>query len=94
MAAAPTPPGWVYILTNKAMPGLVKIGLTTRDLEEWAAELLGATGVPLPFVVAWGAGGVGLRLCGKDRPPDAWQKAGERQAGIRPLRCGDGAAGD
>ena len=51
---APAAPGWVYILTNPAMPGLVKIGLTTRSLTERAAELTAATGVPVPFVVAWG----------------------------------------
>lgn len=53
MTATPTEPGWVYILTNEAMPGMVKIGLTTRTPKERAAELSGATGVPLPFVVAW-----------------------------------------
>ena len=51
--APPAKPGWVYILTNEAMPGMVKIGLTTRTPKERAAELSGATGVPLPFVVAW-----------------------------------------
>lgn len=47
-------PGWVYILTNPSMPGLVKIGLTTRALSARAAELTAATGVPTPFVIAWG----------------------------------------
>lgn len=50
----PDSPGWVYILTNPSMPGLVKIGLTTRSLEARAAELAAATGVPVPFVIAWG----------------------------------------
>lgn len=50
----PDTPGWVYILTNPSMPGLVKIGLTTRSLETRAAELAAATGVPVPFVIAWG----------------------------------------
>jgi hypothetical protein len=45
--------GWVYILTNPAMPGLVKIGHTARRPERRAAELTAATGVPAPFVVAW-----------------------------------------
>jgi hypothetical protein len=49
----PSKPGWVYILTNEAMPGMVKIGLTTKTPKERAAELSSATGVPLPFVVAW-----------------------------------------
>jgi T5orf172 domain len=45
--------GWVYVLTNPAMPGLVKIGLTTRNPSARAAELTAATGVPAPFVIAW-----------------------------------------
>lgn len=41
--------GLVYILTNSAMPGLVKIGLTTRsDIKQRIQELF-TTGVPLPF---------------------------------------------
>ena len=46
-------PGWVYILTNPAFPHMVKIGLTTRKPTERAAELTNASGVPLPFKVAW-----------------------------------------
>lgn len=42
--------GFVYILTNPSMPGLVKIGKTTRDPERRAAEL-DQTGVPTPFQV-------------------------------------------
>jgi hypothetical protein len=47
-------PGWLYLLTNPAMPGLVKIGMTTRSPEERAQELA-STGVPMPFhvVAAW-----------------------------------------
>lgn len=43
--------GFVYILTNPSMPGLVKIGKTTRDVEQRANELW-QTGVPTPFEVA------------------------------------------
>ena len=43
--------GFVYILSNPAMPGLVKIGLTERDPYERAFELDVATGVPTPFYV-------------------------------------------
>lgn len=39
----------VYVLTNEAMPGLVKIGLTTDDVSARVASLSAATGVPLPF---------------------------------------------
>lgn len=51
--ASPAAPGWVYILTNPALPGMVKIGLTTRTPAARAAELTGSSGVPLPFAVAW-----------------------------------------
>ena len=45
--------GCVYILKNQAMPGLIKIGYTTRTAEERADELYeGITGVPMPFEVA------------------------------------------
>ena len=42
--------GYVYILSNKSMPGLVKIGKTTRDVLSRASELF-QTGVPTPFKV-------------------------------------------
>lgn len=40
--------GYVYILTNEAMPGLVKIGMTTRSVEQRVHEL-NTTGIPFPF---------------------------------------------
>lgn len=46
-------PGYVYVLVNSSMPGLVKVGLTERDAQGRAAELSGTTGVPTPFVVAF-----------------------------------------
>ena len=42
--------GYVYILTNPSMPGLVKIGRTSRDVGLRAAELW-QTGVPTKFEV-------------------------------------------
>lgn len=51
--SACTPEGIVYVLTNEAMPGLVKIGRTSGEtVERRVAELSRATGVPLPFRVA------------------------------------------
>ena len=42
-------PNIVYVLTNPAMPGIVKIGMTERDdVQKRMAELY-STGVPLPF---------------------------------------------
>lgn len=43
--------GWLYVIENPSIPGMVKVGMTTRTPEERAAELH-ATGTPTPFVVA------------------------------------------
>ena len=43
--------GWVYMLSNEAMPKLVKIGFTFDDPWERANQLSTATGVPMPFKV-------------------------------------------
>lgn len=45
-------PGYVYILINSSMPGLIKIGRTLRDSRMRARELF-STGVPTPFQVAF-----------------------------------------
>lgn len=42
--------GFVYILSNPSMPGIVKIGKTTRDVQARAGELF-QTGVPTQFEV-------------------------------------------
>ena len=39
----------VYVLTNEAMPGLVKIGRTSDSVETRLANLSASTSVPLPF---------------------------------------------
>ena len=46
--------GTVYVLTNQAMKGLVKIGKTTRDVSLRLADLY-TTGVPLPFDCVYAA---------------------------------------
>ena len=48
--------GIVYVLSNPAMPGLVKIGMTSRDQLDDRVRELSNTSVPAPFVVelwAW-----------------------------------------
>lgn len=45
--------GLVYVLTNSAMPGLVKIGMTTRDSIDVRMKELYSTGVPVPFECAY-----------------------------------------
>ena len=42
--------GWIYVMSNPAMPRLVKIGYSMSDPSERAAELY-TSGVPLPNVV-------------------------------------------
>jgi hypothetical protein len=48
------PQGIVYILTNEAMPGYIKIGRTESDLATRVRQL-DSTGVPLPFEVHYAA---------------------------------------
>jgi hypothetical protein len=41
--------GYIYILSNPKMNGLLKIGFSTRPVQERVVELSSATGVPAPF---------------------------------------------
>lgn len=41
--------GFVYLLKNKSMPGLYKIGYTTQDVDLRVEQLSKATGVPTSF---------------------------------------------
>lgn len=41
--------GYVYVLKNDYMPGLVKIGMTVRDDYRDRLNDLYTTGVPVPF---------------------------------------------
>lgn len=45
--------GFLYVLANSAMQGMVKVGKTTRSPAERAAELSAATGLPTPFIVVY-----------------------------------------
>ena len=49
MDEAKTSEGTVYVLTNPAMPDLVKIGTTGGDMAARLGDLYKATGVPAPF---------------------------------------------
>ena len=46
--------GWIYVLTNKAMPGLVKIGFSTKD-PIFRVEELSGTGLPFAFDLEYDA---------------------------------------
>jgi hypothetical protein len=41
--------GWVYILATREAPSFLKIGMTTRSVEERVREINSATGVLVPF---------------------------------------------
>ena len=51
MSAVNDGPGYVYILINPGMPGLVKIGQTQGDPKDRAKEVSRGTGVPHAFAV-------------------------------------------
>lgn len=42
--------GWVYVISNDAMPGLVKVGFSSKDPDLRASEL-NHTGSPHPYIV-------------------------------------------
>jgi hypothetical protein len=43
--------GWIYVLSTREIPDLLKIGMTARSVEERSKEINGATGVAIPFGV-------------------------------------------
>lgn len=45
--------GYVYVLSNPSMPGLLKIGMTRFDPSRRVQELSSATGVPTPFQLVY-----------------------------------------
>jgi hypothetical protein len=42
-------PEWVYVLVNKSMPGICKIGMTTTSVSQRVSEINSATGVITPW---------------------------------------------
>jgi hypothetical protein len=47
--------GFAYVLSNPAMPGMVKVGFSTEFTAKERARQLYKTGVPLPFAVEFAA---------------------------------------
>jgi hypothetical protein len=43
--------GYIYILSNPGMPGVLKIGQTSGRIQQRVDQLGAATGVPNPFVI-------------------------------------------
>lgn len=48
-----TTAGYIYLMVNPSMPGMVKVGRTGQPPSRRAAALTGATGVPTPFEVVF-----------------------------------------
>lgn len=44
---------YMYVLVNKSMPGMVKIGMTTITPAKRARDINRATGIPTPWVPVW-----------------------------------------
>jgi hypothetical protein len=49
----PSKGGYLYVLVNPAMEGLVKIGKTIRSPRQRANELGSVTGIPTPFILVF-----------------------------------------
>ena len=47
------PIGYIYVLSNPKMTGLLKVGYTRESVEKRARELSVATGVPVGFVIEY-----------------------------------------
>jgi hypothetical protein len=44
---------YVYILVNRSIPNMVKIGMTTGTVDKRAKDISDATGVPTPWIPVW-----------------------------------------
>lgn len=45
--------GFVYVMSNKSMPGVIKVGMSTKMPEKRAKELSSCTSSPTPFIVEY-----------------------------------------
>ncbi len=41
--------GFIYVLSTREMPGILKVGYTDRDVATRAREISSSTGVPIPY---------------------------------------------
>jgi hypothetical protein len=57
--------GWIYVSSTREFRDLLKIGMTTRTVEQRAQEINGATGVAVPF---------GVRRCWRVSDPHAVER--------------------
>ena len=71
----------IYVLTNEAMPGLVKIGLTTESVESRIAQL-STHWCSSSVRVLFCRGGEGLRQIGKNSTPIVFRKPSKPKARV------------
>jgi hypothetical protein len=57
--------GWIYILSTRESPNLLKIGMTARSVEQRVKEINTATGIAIPF---------GVRQCWRVSDPSVAEK--------------------
>lgn len=74
--------GWVYIITNEAMPGLIKIGFSTKD-PSLRAEGLSNTGIPTAYTLVYDA----LVLSPRDVEQRTHKSLISKMAGKEWFRC-------
>jgi hypothetical protein len=74
--------GWIYVITNEAMPHLVKVGFSTKDPHQRAKEL-GGTGIPHPYRVAYDL----LVYAPRDLEKRVHQKLADMREGKEWFRC-------
>lgn len=54
-------PEWIYVLVNKSIPGMCKIGFTTTSVPKRTKEINQSTGVPTPWFPVFSFKCVGAR---------------------------------
>lgn len=59
-------PQWVYVLVNKSLPGICKIGMTTKTVAERVKEINYATGVITPWFPVYKHKCVNARMVERD----------------------------
>jgi hypothetical protein len=74
--------GWVYVITNEAMPGLIKIGYSMKDPWLRAAELAN-TGAPHPYQVVYDA----LTFDPRDIEQAVHERLAKNRAGREWFKC-------
>jgi hypothetical protein len=74
--------GWVYIISNPAMPGLLKVGFSRKDPHLRAQELNG-TGCPQPYRVEYDV----LVIAPQDVEQDIHQRLLSKRDGREWFRC-------